>query len=210
MEAPNWSRLVSGSTRPVIGFSTSGCENGLRAWNLSLWWNSNALPWNLVRARLGLHGDDARGGLAELGVVVLRGDLGLADRLQRRVDDDDAQDGVAVLGAVQLVAGAAEVLAVDHGLGGALRVLAGRVVPAEPLGARRQQDELGEVAVEDGQLGELLACSKMTATSARSVLRSWPSAAVTVTASVSSPSSSRRSTFVWVSTLTRTGRRWRP
>ena len=45
MDPPNWSRLVSGSTRPVIAFSTSGCVNGLRAWNLSLWWNSNALPW---------------------------------------------------------------------------------------------------------------------------------------------------------------------
>ena len=35
-EPPNWSRFVSGSTRPVSGFTTSGCEKGLRAWNLSL------------------------------------------------------------------------------------------------------------------------------------------------------------------------------
>ena len=47
MDAPNWSRFVSGSTRPVMGFSTSGCENGLRAWKRSVWWNSNALPWKL-------------------------------------------------------------------------------------------------------------------------------------------------------------------
>ena len=47
-------------------------------------------------------------------------------------------------------------------------------------------------------------CSRMTATSARSVFSSWPSAAVTVTASVISPSSSRRSTFDCESTLTRT------
>ena len=32
---------------PVIGFGTSGWEKGLRDWNLSVWWNSNALPWRL-------------------------------------------------------------------------------------------------------------------------------------------------------------------
>ena len=67
----------------------------------------------LVRARLGLHGDDTRRRLPELGVVVLRGDLRLADRLEVGVDDDDAEDRVAVLGAVELIARAAEVLAVD-------------------------------------------------------------------------------------------------
>ena len=111
---------------------------------------------DLVRPRLGLDRDDTRHRLAELRGVVLRGDLALADRLEVGVDHDDAQDRVAVLGPVELVAGAAEVLAVDHGLDRGLRVLAGSVVPAEPRGARRQQHELGEVPVEDGQLGELL------------------------------------------------------
>ena len=44
--------------------------------------------------------------------------------------------------------------------------------------------------------------SKVVATSARSVLRSWPCVAVTSTASVNAPTSSLRSTLVWVSTLT--------
>ena len=73
-----------------------------------------------------------------------------------RVDDDDAENRVAVLGAVELIAGAAEVLAVDLRLRRPLRVLRRRVLPAHLLRARRQQDELGEVAIEHGQLGQLL------------------------------------------------------
>ena len=109
-----------------------------------------------VGARLGLHRHDAGRRLAELGVVVLRRDLRFADRLQGRVDDDDAEDRIAVLGAVELIGRAAEVLAVHHRLRRALRVLAGGVLPPQLLRARRQQDELGEVAVEDRQVGELL------------------------------------------------------
>ena len=92
IEPPNWSRLVSGRTRPVTGFSTSGCENGLRAWNLSRCRNSKALPWNSFVPDLVCTETTPGDGLAELGVVVLRGDLGLADRLEVRVDDDDAED----------------------------------------------------------------------------------------------------------------------
>ena len=56
------------------------------------------------------------------------------------------------------------------------------------------------------RLGSSVTClvSRITETSARSVLRSWPSAAFTVTASVSWPMSSRKSTLVWLSTFTRT------
>ncbi len=109
-----------------------------------------------VGAGLGLHRHDARRGLAELGIVVLRRDFRLADRLERRVDDDDAENRIAVLGAVELIPRAAEVLAVDHRLGRTLRVLAGRVLPLELLRAGRQQDELGEVAIEHREIGELL------------------------------------------------------
>ena len=140
---------------PVSG-SRWNCVNGLRAWNLSLWKNSKALPCSSLRARLRLHRHHARGRLAELGVVVLRGDLRLANRLEGRVDDDDAEDRIAVLGAVELIARAAEMLAVDHRLHRALRVLARRVLPAELLRAGRQQDELREVAIEHRQVGHLL------------------------------------------------------
>ena len=108
-----------------------------------------------VGTRPRLHRDDAGDGQAELRVVVLRGDLRLADRLQRRVDDDDAEDRIAVVGAIELVVRAAEVLAVDHRLGRALRVLAGGVLPLQLLRAGREQQELGEVAIEHRQVGEL-------------------------------------------------------
>jgi len=108
-----------------------------------------------IGARLGLHRDHPCRGLAELGVVVLRGDLRFPDRLQGGIDDDDPEDRVAILGAVELVRGSAEMLAVHHRLRRPLRVLAGRMLPAQLLSARRQQDELGEVAVEDGEVGQL-------------------------------------------------------
>ena len=51
--------------------------------------------------------------------------------------------------------------------------------------------------------------SKMVATSARSVFRSWPAVASTVTVSVRSPVSRRSASWVWVSTLTITfGTNW--
>ena len=46
-------------------------------------------------------------------------------------------------------------LPVDHRLGGALRVFARRVLPPKLLRARRQQDELGKVAIEHRQVGNL-------------------------------------------------------
>src|SRR5262249_28168911 len=70
----------------------------------------------IVRARSGRDRNDTGDGLAELSVIILRSDLGLADRLEVRIDDDDAQNRIAVLGSVQLITRAAEVLAVDHRL----------------------------------------------------------------------------------------------
>ena len=78
-DPPNWFFFVSGRTCRSAD-SWCACVNGLRAWNASFWKNSKPLPWILVGARLGLHRDHAGRRLAELGVVVLRGDLGLADR----------------------------------------------------------------------------------------------------------------------------------
>ena len=109
----------------------------------------------LVRSGTGLDRDDTRDRLPELGVVVLGGDLGLADRLERGVDHDDAEDGVAVLGPVELVPGAAEVLAVHHDLDRALRVLGGRVLPGLLLGSRREQQEPREVPIEHREIRDL-------------------------------------------------------
>ena len=109
----------------------------------------------VVRARLGLHRDDAGRRLPELRIVVLRRDLRFADRLEVRVDDDDPENRVAVLRAIELIAGAAEALAVHHRLRGTLRVLRRGVLPAELLRARREQDELREVPVEHRRFGQL-------------------------------------------------------
>ena len=109
-----------------------------------------------VRARLRLYGNDAGSRLSELRVVILRRDLRFLNRIEIRVDDDDAENRIAVLGAVELVTGAAEVLPVHHRLRRALRVLARRVLPLKLLGAGRQQDEFREVAIEDGQIVDLL------------------------------------------------------
>ena len=46
-------------------------------------------------------------------------------------------------------------LAVDHRLGRSLRVLAGGVLPLQLLRPRREQQELGEVAIEHRQIGDL-------------------------------------------------------
>ena len=86
-----------------------------------------------VAARFGLGGQDSSDGLAEFGVVVLSRHLRLSHRIQARVDDDDAQDGVLIVRAIQFVSGAAEVLAVDENLLTALRIFRGRVAPADEL-----------------------------------------------------------------------------
>ncbi len=64
--------------------------------------------------------------------------------------------GILIVGAVELVGDAGEGLAVDHDLLGALRVLIGGVVPAEFLGAGQQQLQIGEVAVGNRQIDDLL------------------------------------------------------
>ena len=112
IDPPNWFFFVSGTNLPVSG-SRSGLRERIARLQAFVLEELEHAAVELLRARLGLHGDDAGGRLAELGVVVLRGDLGLADRLEGGIDDDDAEDRVAVLGAVELIAGAAEVLAVD-------------------------------------------------------------------------------------------------
>src|SRR5438105_4251004 len=109
-----------------------------------------------VAARFGLRGHYAGDGLAEFGVVVLAGDLRFGDRVERRIDDDDSQDGIAILGAIKLKAGSAEGLAVDFGLQAALRVFTRGMRPGLLLRTRRLQNNAGEVTVENGHLLHLL------------------------------------------------------
>ena len=87
---------------------------------------------------MGAH--DSRHSLAELGIVVLGCDLGFFDRIQARIHDDDPENRILVVGAIQVVTGAAEVLAVHKDLLAALRILGGRVAPSsEDLSTRGEQ-----------------------------------------------------------------------
>src|SRR4030095_8672996 len=112
-------------------------------------------PVKLVRSGTGLDRDDTRDRLPELGIVILGGGLGLADRLYRGIDHEDTENGSAVVGPVELVPGSAEVLAVHHGLDGTLRVLGGYVLPGLLLGSRREQQEPREVPVERREIRDL-------------------------------------------------------
>ena len=58
---------------------------------------------NLVGAGLGLRADHAGAGDAEFGVVIRGRDLRFGHRFQRRVDDDPAEHGVVIVGAVEQV-----------------------------------------------------------------------------------------------------------
>ena len=66
-----------------------------------------------VGSRTGLRSDDGRDSLAELGIEVLRGDLGLGHCIRRRVDNNDSENRVLVVGAVQLEGRSTERLAVN-------------------------------------------------------------------------------------------------
>ena len=108
-----------------------------------------------VRARFGLDGDHARRRLSEFGVIVLRCDLRLLNGFDVRVDDDDPENRVAVFRSIKLITRAAEVLSVHHRLRRPLRVLAGRMLPLELLRAWREQNEFGEVVIQNRQIGDL-------------------------------------------------------
>jgi hypothetical protein len=110
----------------------------------------------VVGSGAGLCGDDRGDSLAEFGVEVLGGDLGFGHRIHCGVNDDDSEDGILVVSAVEFEGGPAECLAVDLNLLGTLRVFVGSVGPAKKLGAGKQELKVGEVLVAYGQAGNLL------------------------------------------------------
>ena len=102
-----------------------------------------------VGTGLGLHFDDAGGGLAGFRVVILKGDFGLGDGVEVGVYNDNAEDRILVVGSVEFEVGAGEVLAIDLDLSAALGIFRGSVVEARQfLRTRREQLEAGEVAIE--------------------------------------------------------------
>src|SRR5262249_2202257 len=123
---------------------------------------------DVIRAGLGLNRNDAGDCLSELGIVILRGDLCFTNRLEVWIDDDYAENRIAIFSAVQLVAGAAEMLTVDNNLSGPLRILARGVLPLKLLRAGGEENELGEVAIQDWKIRDLFlveCCSNIGAVS---------------------------------------------
>src|SRR5215469_7402806 len=110
----------------------------------------------LVRTRLRLRRYHRRNSFSELRVEVLRRDLRLGKRIIVRVDDDDAQDWVLVIGTVQLIGRAGERLSVNHDLFAALRILARGVAPSNLLRSRQQQLQTSEVPPRDREILNLL------------------------------------------------------
>src|SRR4029077_20537210 len=99
-----------------------------------------------VRTRLRLNGDNPCQGLSKFGIVILRGNFRLCNRLQSGIDHDNPQQWVLVIRAIQLERSAAEMLPVDHDLNATLRVFGRGVLPAELRGSRGEQFQAGEIA----------------------------------------------------------------
>ena len=143
MVPPYWFHLSDGMNLPVMELGAN-CVNGSARLGGVGPPEPEAAAVQLVSPGLGLCCYEAGDGLALLSVVKLGSDSSLADGVQVGIDDDDAQDGVLVIGSVQLEAGAAEVLAVDKNLQTALRVLGGGMAPAgQLLGAGRTITQTG-------------------------------------------------------------------
>ena len=86
--------------------------------------------------------------LALFRIVKLRTDGGLSDRVEVGVDDNDPENWILVVGAIQLKARAAEVLSVYENLQASLRILGcGVAPPGQLLRARGQQLKRGKVTL---------------------------------------------------------------
>ena len=109
-----------------------------------------------IRTRLRLRRYHRRNRLAELRVEVLRRDLRFRQRIRVRVHHDNAEDGVLIVRAIQLEGNAGKRLAVNLNLLRSLRILTGRVRPAQCLRARQQQLQIREVAIRNRQVHNLL------------------------------------------------------
>src|SRR5258708_3528164 len=67
---------------------------------------------NFVGARLGLGSHDGANGLSKFGVVVLGSNLHFVNRIEIWIDDDNSEDGILIVRAVQFEASSGEMLSV--------------------------------------------------------------------------------------------------
>ena len=100
-----------------------------------------------------LHHRPAR--LRIFGIVVARRIFEFGNRVDGWIHDDNTQNRVIIVGAIDHEVLGAEALAVDVDLHALLGVLAGSMLPRHLLRTRHQQFEGGEIAVERGQVANL-------------------------------------------------------
>ena len=93
---------------------------------------------------------------AECGVVVPCRHLEFLERVDIGVDDGDAENRAIVFRAVEQEAVRGELLAIDVDLVAALRIFGRGVLPIVELRARRDEQRLCQVAVEDGEAAEFV------------------------------------------------------
>src|SRR5690348_12422383 len=111
---------------------------------------------DLIAARLGGSIQDSGTHVAEFRIVILCRNLLLRQRIDVGIDDDDAQYGILIFRSIQLIAGAAEMLAIHLDLGAALRIFTRCVSKADLGGAWREQFQGLRVAAQAWQVHQLL------------------------------------------------------
>src|SRR5580698_68291 len=99
-----------------------------------------------------LRRDNGRNRFAEFRVEILRCNLCFRNCIQCWIDDDDSEDRILVVSAIQLIGNATERLSVNLDLLAALRILISGVRPGQLLCARQQQLETGEISVCERQV----------------------------------------------------------
>src|SRR5262249_37617418 len=109
----------------------------------------------IVGARFGLYCDHPCQHLSEFCVIVLSSDFRLRHRFQGGIDYYDAQDRVAIVGAVKLIGGATKMLSVHHDLNATLRIFGRSVRPSKLRGARSEKLQASKVSIEEGQACDL-------------------------------------------------------
>lgn len=100
-----------------------------------------------IATRLGGRADYCSGSLPKLRVEARGHNLGLSDRIKSRVDDDDTEERITVVSAIENVRSSPEMLPVYGDLNTALRVLARGMLPIETLRPSRGESQLSEVAI---------------------------------------------------------------
>src|SRR5205823_3153912 len=90
--------------------------------------------------------------LSKFGIVILMDDLRFVDGIKVRIDDDDPENWILVIRAVQFERRPGKVLPVRFNLLRTLGVFAGGVPPVKTLRSGREQLQGREVSIVDGKV----------------------------------------------------------